>query len=192
MIGEKGVLKVDEGLRRVVREWIANGGYSASDIAKAIQLSLRPDPEQLAKRNAQLEIVNGRLAIFGRKREVTPSDGNCQFIAVARGLGKPDAAHLELRSEVVKYLIDNRREIQGFQGEGSWDTYIEYISSPDRGWGDHVTLTVLSRVYHCEIQVVRDVATPPFVTTMTPPEIRKAGIVLVHYGEVHYESTVLL
>ena len=191
MKGEKRVLKVDEGLRRVLREWIANGGYSASDLEKAVQLSLQPDPEQVAKRKARLEIVNGRLAILGRMREVTPSDGNCQFIAVARGLGKPDDAHLELRSEVVNYIINNRREFQEFQTEGSWDTYIEYLSSPDLGWGDHVSLTVLSRLYYCEITIVTDRSTPPFVTTITPPEIRRSGMVLVHYGEVHYESTVL-
>ena len=190
-VGEQTGMKVDEFLRGVVQAWMGNGGFSADDIDKAVQLSLQPDPEQVAKRNARSELVNGRLEFFGRKREGTPTDGNCQFIAVARGLGRPDAAHLELRKEVVEYLKKNRREFKEFTVEGSWDAYIEYISAAG-GWGDHVTLTVLSRLYYCEFQIVTDRSTLPFVTTITPPEIRRPGIVLVHYGEVHYESTVTI
>ena len=134
--------------------------------------------------------MNTRLAFLGRKRQVIPFDGNCQFIVVACGLGKPDAAHIELRSEVVKYFINNRREFDEFQTVGSWDTYIEYISTVGVGWGDHLSLTVLTRLYHCEIQIVQDVSAPAFVQTITPPEIRIPGIVIVHYDEVHYESTV--
>ena len=96
-----------------------------------------------------------------------------------------------MRKEVVEYLKKNRREFKEFTVEGSWDAYIEYISAAG-GWGDHVTLTVLSRLYYCEFQIVTDRSTLPFVTTITPPEIRRPGIVLVHYGEVHYESTVTI
>ena len=75
----------------------------SEDMREACRRSLQPDLKHIAKENALIEIVNTRLAFLDRKRQVTPSDGNCQFIAVARGLGKPDAAHSELRSEVVKY-----------------------------------------------------------------------------------------
>ena len=174
----------------MVRAWLADGGFSAEDMREARRRSLQPDKEQVAKTNALVEIVNARLAIFGRKRQVTPCDGNCQFIAVARGLGLADEAHLKLREDVVEYLISHRSEFEEFQAEGSWDRYIEDISTPNVGWGDYLTLIILTRLFYSEIQIVSDGPEPPYVQTITPPEIRKSGIVIVHYGEVHYESTV--
>ena len=142
------------------------------------------------KQNALIEIVNDRLAIFGRRREITPSDNNCQFIAVARGAGLTDEAHIDLRARVVKYLKDHRSEFEVFMVEGSWNRYIKYISTVGVGWGDNLTLAVLTRLLQCEIQVVSDLPAGNYVQTLTPPEILKPAIVIVHYGEVHYESTV--
>ena len=71
---------------------------------EARRKSLEPDAAQIANKTVLIAIVDSRLAVFGRRRESTPSDGNCQFIAVARGLGFGDEKHLELRREVVSYL----------------------------------------------------------------------------------------
>ena len=152
------------------------------------------DPAQKDRKSKLQALINSRLGVYNRQRELTPGDGNCQFIAVARGLGLSDGAHVELRARVVAYLMDHREEFEGFQEGGSWDAYIAYMSAPhpNVGWGDHVTLTVLTRIYKCEIQVVTDKPGQLYVNTITPPIIEKGRITIAHYDEVHYESTVAI
>ena len=120
--------------------------------------------------------------------EGTPTDGNCQFIAVARALGFPDDSHLELRRNVVDYLKKHRQEFEGFL-QGSWDRYVAYITAPG-AWGDHVTLAILARIFKCEIVVVSDSPGHYYEKVITPPVIKKERILIAHYDEVHYESTV--
>ena len=120
--------------------------------------------------------------MHNRKREPTPADGNCQFIAVARGVGLPDDSHRQLREDVVDYLRKNRAEFEGF-ADSSWDAYIAYMSTVDVGWGEHVTLTILSRICKCEIQLVRDLPGEFFSNLITPVEIEKDRITIAHYDE---------
>ena len=140
MQGEKSLVKVDDALSRMMREWLSGDGF-ANDMAEAKKRSLEPNPEQQAKKLRLVKLMNERLAVHNRKREPTTDDGNCQFIAVARVFGLPDDSHRQLREDVVDYFIKNREEFEGFS-DSFWDAYIAYMSTVDVGWGDHVTLTI--------------------------------------------------
>ena len=71
--GDDAVVKVDDVLRAVLRAWLADDGFSADDMREARRRSLEGNPEQQAKKDALAKMINGRLAVYNRKREGIPT-----------------------------------------------------------------------------------------------------------------------
>ena len=57
MQGAKSLLKVDDALRRMMREWLSGDGF-ANDMAEAKKRSLEPNPEQQAKKLRLVKLMN--------------------------------------------------------------------------------------------------------------------------------------
>ena len=123
------------------------------DLAAAKKASLDHDVLAVRKRRTQVALVDDRLRALGCQRQSTPPDGNCQFYAVCRMLGFPDDAHWQLRQEVVDFLRAHGDDFSDFQADG-WTRYLDNLASGE--WGDHLTLTAMSRMFTCSFKIVED------------------------------------
>lgn len=115
-------------------------------------------------------------------------DGNCQFRSLAYAVGlDPETGHRILRENVVRELID-QRELYSEYVEGSYDDYIERMLY-DGQWGDHVTLQAFVNSTARQLIIFTDHPTNP--VQVVEPMVETSdldALVLVFYGEVHYNA----
>ena len=57
-------------------------------------------------------------------------------------------------------------------------------------WGDHVTLVAASRMFERSFTIVNDTPGHLYSSDIVPPIHTGPSLVLAHYSERHYESTV--
>jgi len=143
-----------------------------------------------------------------RVKEV-PADNNCQFHALIdqfeqQGIGSGLTAH-SLREKAVQWLSANgdmpmddgtmgeHSLLKDSVGADNWSLYLEEMSKHDVTWGDEATLLAASVLFQVEICIISSLSAE-YCHVVTPPEIWQitlhARVVLGHYAEYHYASTV--
>ena len=106
--------RVDDGMRRAILARMHLDMCFANDIQLATAESLRVDSIQQEEKQKSISVISKRLAVLNLRRQETPGDGHCQFIAMARLLGFPDERAAVLRQEICDYLETHADEFREF------------------------------------------------------------------------------
>ena len=123
----------------------------------------------------------------------TNAMGNCQFEALAHQLYKNSAQHPQVRRQVVAelrahpelYAAGASGEF-GFQHVDSYEAYCDKMAD-DGAWGDGVTMQAAATAFVVHVRICRDTeAWMDIHPARGPPG---ATLTVVHYAEVHYDST---
>lgn len=172
------------------------GRFLSEDAAVklAIERSLQ-DPEEHHKRMLRsYSLLGPRLRAKGVRRVEVPRDGNCQFTALVES-GQLALTPENLRSQICSYIA-HLPEVFGDHWDG-WDNFEDYVSymRANGSWGDHLTLLAAAHLLLRPIHVITDsthhenaihIVEPP---DMISSELYGEPIVLIHFGENHYDAT---
>jgi hypothetical protein len=152
-----------------------------------------------------------------RNRSYIPSDGNCQFAALACQLfGRPELAH-KLRCSVANFLrgaagleLANGSKLKDFVLETSFDQYVDKMAQQGC-WGDQITLQCVATLFATPIAVISSASKQITLirgfdtdssqnTIITPAELRDLVLqtissegehriaIVSHLHELHYSS----
>lgn len=128
----------------------------------------------------------------------TPSDGNCQFSAIAQQLQLQLNQHysaFQVRKAIVDFLRKNKI-ILGVDGlvdlsqfVDDWDVYLNQMEQEGE-WGDHITLFAAPAVFQTTITLLSD-SLANVITIQPPPGTQSlANLLLGHVSELHYVGLI--
>lgn len=99
-------------------------------------------------------------------------DGNCQYRSISYCLYKSENLYKKIKTNVIKYIIDNKDIFSNYIYDMTFEEYIENISEENE-WGNEVTLLAASLYLEIEINIY-DKYTNEKIST---------------YNELSYDST---
>lgn len=101
-----------------------------------------------------LYLMKQRLDFVNLRMVVMEDDGNCQFRAISYELFGTQRFHHIVRKKVVQHLKSRSDTFSFYVGDDKdWESYLQRMSVP-RTWGDELTLTAASEVFHANIHVI--------------------------------------
>ena len=151
-------------------------------------------------------ILNNRLCNMGLGLQPVPTDGMCQYHAIAvmlqqGGISGEDAS--SVKGRVLTWLRENGdRELANgttlssfMEGHhGSWEAMCTEMERREY-WGNHLTLVGAATVYDVSISVVTSSRVADDGVLVVEPMSNRAAdhsIVIAHHAEVHYDATVAI
>ncbi|XP_066288417.1 uncharacterized protein [Branchiostoma lanceolatum] len=130
-------------------------------------------------------------------RDEIPSDGNCQFAAVADQLeriGRGVWSHQDLRRMAVDYIRNNPVlpgpdpcRVADFVDGQDLDGYLQHMGQ-EGVWGDHLTLLALTNCLHVRVQIMPSSSGNPIILRPSGVASSTDVILLGHIAEEHYLS----
>lgn len=180
---------------------LANKDIAVEDLSSVD--CFEEDPHSSAKKSSHAGVA---LHAFGLAIENTPGEGDCQFIALARGmaiLGRHDT-HLDIRRDTVEWmrhhmhhfpLLDTLLAADDSPYTNTED-YLEAMAEAGE-WGDQATLIAAARRFNLNILVIN----PPFLAAgdmravhhaddaLNAQAVDPTTTLIVYYnGGTHYQS----
>ena len=131
-----------------------------------------------------------RLNDYNLEMEETACEGNYFFRAVSRMAYVSDEFYLNVRSQTVEYLRNQRKEFEGFITNDftSVDNYITLMSR-DGHWADNAIIRAISDALNIEIHIVSSAEDTPTITFRPTTNNPSQTIFLGHIAHLHYVST---
>jgi hypothetical protein len=80
------------------------------------------------------------------------ADGNCQFRSISYCLYKTENEYSIIKSNIIKYIVENKDLFSNYIYDMTFEEYIENISEENE-WGNEVTLLAASLCLEIEINV---------------------------------------
>eukprot|EP00003_Mantamonas_plastica_P024738 TRINITY_DN4675_c0_g4_i1.p1 TRINITY_DN4675_c0_g4~~TRINITY_DN4675_c0_g4_i1.p1 ORF type:complete len:316 (+),score=91.47 TRINITY_DN4675_c0_g4_i1:96-1043(+) len=146
------------------------------------------NPDSFRKQRKRLR---DRLASHGLEQVGISGDGNCQFAAIAHQMTGDDKQHLEIRSQVVSHIANNRSKYINFvPNDVGFDRYVE-IMSAEGTWGDNLTLQAAADAFGIPIMIITSANDSEFVKIepdLLQTESDSDMIWLSYHSQRHYNS----
>lgn len=99
-------------------------------------------------------LLSQRLDFMSLSSTKMPSDGNCQFRAFSCEAYGTEEYHLNIRANVVEWMLDHKETFSCYVGEDSdWNYYIKRMKR-SRIWGDELTLRAFCDCYKVTVHVI--------------------------------------
>ncbi|CAF4377123.1 unnamed protein product, partial [Rotaria sp. Silwood2] len=130
-----------------------------------------------------------QLSFIGLKKFKILGDGNCFFRAISHQLHRNQSAHSMIRSEAIKYLIENKNDFSQFIDETylTIDNYIEQMSKYGT-YADHIVITATAFIINKNI-IIHEFGKKPILVPGSD-FIDNQLHVCYHPDILHYDSVL--
>ena len=120
------------------------------------------------------------------KTKWTAGQGDCQFIAFARAIGK--VTHSEVRQKAVSWMRTHPDEYAPFKPPNlAYSTYLNRMAKP-KAWGDNLTLQAMSMAYKAQVFVLKEGDNGEKVWLEGGKTDNPVSVFWVYLHQKHYEN----